>query len=446
MIRPFGRERVTFPAVKHPLMAGLTLADVVLYSSERIFPWQEGNYVSSETFSYVVDLEDVAPFARYENDFVRMMSNGMVTADGWKYIVNVPAPDRPPLDFKLVLPKPQEIREVEWIGNTLYYPVTRFELIFDGKDKDRVGFAVKPTAEPQALPLEQPRTGREITLRLADWQKVAGKGNITGLDNIRLFATRPADFAARVRPMLNVGGLVHYPRGKGGIVLCNLKFQDRDDAPGNPEKKRAILAGLLRNLKARFAAGRTIIAGARLAYSPVDLSKQANQFRDERGWFGDKAATFAGLPTGRQTLAGVPFEIYEFPTSPVPTVIMLKGPGVPGSLPDAVAGIPVGRKADALFFLQAARIDRRRSPRGTPGQEGPRACPLRRSLRRRPGRRSCPSGPRSTSTTIVRRRPRPSPAPSSRGAGSTPAATSRPPLTSSSGPTRGPRSRSRPSI
>lgn len=37
------------------------------------------------------------------------------------------------------------------------------------------------------------------------------------------------------------------------------------------------------------------------------------------------------------------------------------GSGIPGSLPDSVAGIPVGRKADALFFLQAARIDSRRS-------------------------------------------------------------------------------------
>ena len=36
---------------------------------------------------------------------------------------------------------------------------------------------------------------------------------------------------------------------------------------------------------------------------------------------------------------------------------MLGGNGVPGNLPDAVSGIPVGRKADALFFLQTARLD-----------------------------------------------------------------------------------------
>lgn len=81
----------------------------------------------------------------------------------------------------------------------------------------------------------------------------------------------------------------------------------------------------------------------------------------EQGWFGDKAFTFADLPRGRQTLANVPYSVYSFTTSPVPTAVMLGGANVPGGLPDAVDGIPVGRRADALFFLQAARLDRRRN-------------------------------------------------------------------------------------
>ena len=90
---------------------------------------------------------------------------------------------------------------------------------------------------------------------------------------------------------------------------------------------------------------------------PLDLSKQANQYRTERGWFGDAKFTFKDLPIGDQTFAGVKFRVYEFATSPVPTAVMLGGPGVPGNLPEHVVGIAVGRKADALFFLQAARID-----------------------------------------------------------------------------------------
>ena len=175
-------------------MAGLTSADVVMYSSERIFPWQEGNYVSSEIFSFVVDVDDVALFARFENDFLRNMVNGMVSADGWKYIVNVPAPARPPFDFKLVFPKPQEIAGVEWIGNTFYYPVTWFGLLFDGKESGKSSFPVKPNNEPQTFAIDPPLTGREITVRLDEWQVIPGKAQVTGLDNIRLFAKRPPGF------------------------------------------------------------------------------------------------------------------------------------------------------------------------------------------------------------------------------------------------------------
>jgi beta-galactosidase len=38
---------------------------------------------------------------------------------------------------------------------------------------------------------------------------------------------------------------------------------------------------------------------------------------------------------------------------------MLGGNGVPGNLPQEITGIPVNTKADALFFLHTARIDRR---------------------------------------------------------------------------------------
>ena len=360
MIRPFRRERVTFPASRDALGAGLSLSDVALYSSERIFPWQEGNYVASDTFSFAVDIDDVAPFARlFDRDgFAANMVNGFVSSDAWKYIVNVPAPANPPLDFVLDLPKTRAVAEVEWVGNTFYYPVTRFSLVFDGRDT--ATFPVKPNNDPQTFAVEPPRSGRAITLRLDAWDKPPGKGAVTGLDNIRLRPVRSADFAAKVRPLVSNGTLVHYPSGPGGIVLANLLFKPSEEVPGNAERKRSALATILRNLNAPFASGKTIIAGAKLDYAPVDLSKQANAFRTDRGWFGDPSTTFKDLPTGRQVFAGVPFQVYDFPTSPVPTVVMLGGPGVPNNLPDAVRDIPVNRKAQALFFLQAARIDKRR--------------------------------------------------------------------------------------
>jgi hypothetical protein len=361
MIRPFGRERVGLPAKRSPLMAGLTLSDVVMRSGEQIFPWTSDEYVASDVFTYVVDYDDVAPFARFPDDFTRNMVNGMVSADAWKYIVNVPAPESGRIDWLLRLPKEQEIVEMEWIGNTFYYPVTEAQLVFDGNEAGKATFATQPTNDPQTFTVDPPRRGRDITLRLSKWEKAPGKNAVTGLDNIALRARRPPEFLKTVRPLLNIGAMMEYTRGRGGIVLCNLKFQAHEAVPENALKKRAILTAILRNLKAPFAEGKQIVAGANLQYEPIDLAQHCTQFRDEKGWFGDKAFTFKDLPAGRQQFAGVTYRVHHFETSPVPTVVMLAGPGVPNNPPQEVRGIPVNRKADALFFLQAARIDRRRS-------------------------------------------------------------------------------------
>jgi beta-galactosidase len=57
----------------------------------------------------------------------------------------------------------------------------------------------------------------------------------------------------------------------------------------------------------------------------------------------------------------VKFNIYDFATSPVPTAIMLGGEGIPNNPPQEVKDIPIGKKAEALFFLHTARIDQRRN-------------------------------------------------------------------------------------
>jgi beta-galactosidase len=361
MIRPFRRERVAFRAPKHPLLAGLTLGDVVMLSGERIFGWTADEFVADDIFTHVVDIDDIAPFAKFENDFVQMMTNGFVSADAWKYIVNLEAPNNPPLDFKLEFPKQVAINKVEWIGNTFYYPVTKVQLFFDGNAASAATLETRPNNDPQLFDLSAPLSGRVLTLRLAEWKKIPGKAQVTGLDNVRLFAANRPEIGTTIRPMLNIGAMVEYPRGQGGIVLCNLNLKESEAVPINKAKKRNILSTLLHNLHAPFQEAAGVIVGTPLQYTPVDISKHATQYRDERGWFGDRNRTLADLPTGRQTFAGVPFDVFTFATSPVPTAIMLGGPGVPNNPPEEVRGITVSRKADALFFLQTARMDQRRN-------------------------------------------------------------------------------------
>lgn len=362
VIRPFKRERVTLPTARRPVMAGITGGDVAMYSSKPIFDWTAGNYVVDDEFTFIVDHDEIAPFCRSPFFAYDNIVNGFTNADGWPLIINFPLnKDRSPYDVEINFPREETVNEFTWIGNTNYWPQTKLALIFDGDMKDVRSYEVKPNGDPQVLPVNPPRKAKKMTLRIAGWQEVPGKGPLIGIDNIYINVQRPPKFYERVKPLLNVGGMMEYPRGKGGIVLCNLNFKASEEVPVNADKKRAILAAVLRNLNAPFA-GRTVIAGANLEYKPIDLSKHATAFRDEKGWYGDKKFTFRDLPTGKQTMAGVPYDVYGFATSPVPTVVMLDGQGVPGKLPVEVKGIPVNSKADALFFLMAGRIDKRRNP------------------------------------------------------------------------------------
>ena len=261
MIRPFRRERVTTAVPRSPLMSGVSLADVALYSSERMFAWQDGNFVASDTFSHIVDLEDVAPFGKWNNDFYLLLVNGMTQEDGFKYIINHPVSDDP---YKLTFERPQEIVAWTWDGNTFYDRTSKIDLIVDGNEAGKRTFDVPENGDAVTLALDPPMTGKTFSFRHAQYtntpEKKKGGQTLVGCDNIWLFARRPADFRRRVHPLLNIGGLVAYPRGKGGILLCNLLFKDNEELPVNGIKKRSALASLLRNLGAPFGGGRPIIA------------------------------------------------------------------------------------------------------------------------------------------------------------------------------------------
>jgi glycosyl hydrolase family 2 len=362
LIRPFRRERVTFPAVRNPLTAGLTTGDIVMLSGERIFGWTRDEYVSSDVFTHVVDYDEIAPFCTSSFFAYDNITNGFLGSDAWKLIIDFPHPaDGTPFEIPLELPREETIVELTHKASMNYNATTRIALAFD--DGSRVEFPMEPNGDPQTFQIDPPRKAERVTLQLLEWLSDPAKASNVGIDNIWLKVHRSEEFRKTVRPMLNVGGMMQYVKGSGGVILCNLKLQEEEPVPINKLKKRTILATVLRNLKAPFAGGRTVIAGADLAYAPLDIHEKATTYKDERGWFGDRNRTFAGLPEGRHVFAGVPYEIYEMPTSPVPQVLMLGGNRVPRDLPEEIRGIPVGVKADALFFLHTARLDRRMNDR-----------------------------------------------------------------------------------
>ncbi len=83
------------------------------------------------------------------------------------------------------------------------------------------------------------------------------------------------------------------------------------------------------------------------------MEEHCNQYlTKDRGWFAGPR-DLAHLPVGTHVLAGVPCLVRDFKTSPVPSCVMLAGPGAKGRLPKEVRGLPAGCQADVLFFLHA---------------------------------------------------------------------------------------------
>jgi beta-galactosidase len=360
IIRPFRREKTGLATPRDPLAAGLTTGDVVMYSGEKMFDFNDDRFVSSDIFDFIVDTDDVAPFASLPNDYFYNTVNGFVSSDGWKYIFSFELKNGPP-EYTMTFPKTMSFKELTWIGNGFYHKVKRIGLSFDGGPM--MPFEVQPNTDPQVLEISPARSAKSIRLAILDWTKDLGVGEVVGIDNIYFKVNRPTDWYEKVKPLMNIGGLVRYPQGKGAVVLVNLAFRDKEEVPENIGKKRSILATVLRNLGATFSGGANLVVpGARgVVYTPISLAGKATGYRNERGWFGDSNHTLADLPAGHQTFANVPFDVYEFSTSPVPTAVILGGSGVPGNLPDHVDGIKVGQKANALFFLQTARIDQPRN-------------------------------------------------------------------------------------
>ncbi|MDX2064465.1 MAG: glycoside hydrolase family 2 TIM barrel-domain containing protein [Fimbriimonadaceae bacterium] len=353
-IRPFRMERTGLVLPKPARSAGLTQGDAIMLSNRRLFAWTQDMYIADDVFSHVVDSDDVAPFAKLPNDYFYNTVNGMVSADGWPYIFSFDLKTQRP-EYTMEFDREYTFRRMEWTGNGFYHLVTKLELTFDGANP--LVLDVLPNTDPQMLDL-QGRRGRRVGVKILDWKRMSVTNDVVGIDNIRMYVDRGPEWKG-VQTLMNPGGIVFYPKAKGGITLVNLKFQPNEPVPENAGKKQRIFAGLLRNLNAAFTDSEPVILGAAgSTLETVSLAKVANQYRGERGWYGNPAETFRDMPFGNRTFNGVPFDIYELPTSPTPNCVMLGGPGVPGNLPERVE-IPVNRPAKALVFLHTARIDRR---------------------------------------------------------------------------------------
>jgi hypothetical protein len=277
VLRPFLRERLVLADPPDPLTAGLSPRDVAMDTGvapqkyEKDVPW-----VVSDACSYIVDLEDIAPFMdfRGRESWIKRakegpqnagnplsMFNGFTSDRFWKWIYYIPF-EGESAELRFTLPRQETLRRLHVVPNNHLWQARTIEVYADD------------AAKPLRLPLELGATrqsfdlggisAEKLRLVLTDLENVNPKRpqKMTGIENLSITADRSAEWKARVRPLLNIGGLVAYSMGKGGILLNQLDILEREENPVNLVKKQVIVQTLLRNLGAS-------VTGTPLTESPV---------------------------------------------------------------------------------------------------------------------------------------------------------------------------------
>jgi beta-galactosidase len=376
LLRPFRIERVFLQNPHHPLAATLSDSDMALYSTDAIAAWKGIYWVSPNTFSYVIDGRDAAPFTyppgakpdpyhyqpkRDDKDPYNFV-NGLLSSDFWRYIrqiwVEKSGAGR---DHTFRLRQPETLRQVNIWNNAAYSTIEKLDIIFDGNEEDAVSVTLPDAAARKEVPLPEPRTAEEtITLRIKSWRvrphKHPKAANLVGIDNVEFIR---AETPSRGIFLDSAGGLVVFPRGKGGVLLNQVKVMKEEPRKSNGPKKVALTATLLQNMGVGSAAASVAVPGYNVRYEPVDITDACNVYRTEQegkpGWFGRRGQDLRALQKGKRHLGNVLYHVVDYQTAPVPDCIVVSQRG--GR--QQVRGIPVGgKRADVLFFLHAADVRR----------------------------------------------------------------------------------------
>ena len=381
LIRPFRMERVTLERPGYPLAATMGNRDVTMYSPENL--QHTKNWISRNVYSYCVDAHrNAAPFTRppgAPEDILQYEStrddhdpynyvNDLLNSDHWRYIRQIwidKGQESKSLTFRFR--KPETISKVRIWNNANYSTIKDLSIIFDGEEPGTVRTALADSGDLTEVMLDRPRRVEEsITLRIESWRphRPRDGGYLVGIDNVEFIrAGQPEDRAC----LDNVGGLVAYPRGRGGFFLNQIKFMQDEPRPVNADKKLNITGTLLRNMGIGSGTSAVAVPGVNVRYEPISLLDHCNQFlagsEKRSGWFGEDGHDMRLLTTGERRLQDdVLYDLVDHATAPVPNCIMLGVWKSPEGLSRRVTGIDVGKKSDLLFFLHTADVHHPVSP------------------------------------------------------------------------------------
>ena len=333
-------------------------------------------WVSWNTFSHVIDGHDAGPFTlppgaredpyHYEptwNDkdpynFV----NGMLSSDFWRYIRQIWIPEEGPQPMTFRLRQPETVKQINIWNNEAYSTIENLEIVFDGQDAKPLKVVLPDAAQLTEIPLDPPqRVGRTITIKIKTWRVRPHHhphvSQLVGIDNVQFIR---AEMPSQGVFIDSVGGLVAFPKGKGGVFLNQIKFMDDEPRKSNAAKKVKVTGIILQNMGLGSATSTVLIPGHNIRYEPIDITDYCNTYRSQQdrrpGWFGRRDQDLRELEAGRRHLANVEYHVVDYSTAPVPDCIVLPTSG--RKQEHGVRGIKIGKKADVLFFLQAADVRR----------------------------------------------------------------------------------------
>ena len=160
---------------------------------------------------------------------------------------------------------------------------TRRVRVAAGDEGSAVSAALEDSDALTTVKLPRPRkVDRTITLQIRSWREarpVRPDQHLVGIDNVQFIRTEPPRGAVVID---NVGGLVAYPRGKGGLFLNQLKFMEDEPTRANADKKLRALGVILQNMGAGSRTSTVAIPGVNVRYETVNITDHCNQYVAER--------------------------------------------------------------------------------------------------------------------------------------------------------------------
>lgn len=263
LIRPYEIERVRLPDDADSLLEGIEDRDLDICTGER-FGYGQLFWPDPDAYGYVVDVDDIAPFCTWpepghfnskgapkSDRWPRNMVNGMWEFWQGTFVMDLRLGATP--SWTLALPRRETIREFSIMPGFGYSKLRQ------------VGLGFGPGRDPQVLDLELENTQQDFVLHaeetdtleitIGDWDPSANQP-ILGVDNLWIRVERSADFRQKVKPLASIGVLVKYPRGKGGILLNQLRVSDPEtiDQRVSEAGDKAVEAAKEDKEKARAAA------------------------------------------------------------------------------------------------------------------------------------------------------------------------------------------------